>query len=402
MSSPEPSDGASPPVPRALLVHQHLPHYRRDVFVSLQGDPSIDWSFATDLESRDASIPAIPLAQIDCFYRLRNHWFGPALWQAGLIRLLLRRRFDAVVFQGDAAYVSTWVGALLCRAVGTKVLFWTIGWHRPEEGVRRLLRMVFYRTAHMLLLYEQTAWNIGVRLGYPAGRLAVIGNSASIASTEAELTPHHARTLRLPPTGTEVVTAVVRLNPRKGLDLLVRAAAVLSARGRPVSVLLVGAGPAAADLSALAQQLGVDVYLPGPTYSAAELTEVYLRTAVTVVPLAAGLTCIQSLAHGTPVITTDDRYKWMPESAAIEAGTTGGFYADGSVDDLASCIEGWLDRVARDPLRVEQDCKREARTNWTPEAHGAAITRAVVSCLSPKVGATRPTDRPSSDVVAPT
>ena len=148
---------ATAPKPRVLIVYPHLPHYRSEVFAALELSASIEWSFAADLQSVDRTIPTVPPDEILRFHRLRNHWQGPALWQSRLLRVLLTERSDAVIFMGDAAHLSTWIGASICRLRGQKVLYWTIGWHRPEQGIRRVARLRFYRIAHMLLLYGNTA-----------------------------------------------------------------------------------------------------------------------------------------------------------------------------------------------------------------------------------------------------
>lgn len=368
---------------KVLTVYQHLPHYRAEVFAELQAAPGMDWEFAADLQSDDGSIPTIPPERFVALHRLRNHWLRSVLWQSGLLELVLRRRFDAVVFLGDAAYASTWLAAVVCRARGSKVLFWTIGWHRPDQGVRRWIRLAFYRIAHALLIYGHTGKRIGVSLGYPESRITVVGNSTSSHAVQSD--DSAAVTEALPPLGRDVVTAVVRLNELKGLHLLIRAATLLGARGRPVVVVLAGAGPQAGALRRLAESEGVDLRLLGPVYSTAALNLIYERTSVTVVPLNAGLTCIQSLAYGRPVITTDDPYKWAPESEAIRAGVTGGLYTDGSVASLADVIEEWLTRMRADGPSIAEACKQEVELRWTPRAQAAAIAAAV----SDLVGAER-------------
>lgn len=372
----------SGPLVRVLVVYQHLPHYRGEVFAELESSDRVRWTFAADLDSRDGTIPTIPPARLREFHRLRNRWFGPALWQSGLLGLLVRQRFDAVVFLGDVAYVSTWVASAVARARGSKVLFWTIGWHRPERGVRRWVRLCFYRLSHALLLYGIEGERLGIALGYPPERLNVIGNSTSSHPVSAErLTDAQPSvTTSLPSPGSDVVTAVVRLMAPKGLDLLIRAAAELTANGRPVTVLLVGTGPEEGMLRELAVSLRVDARFLGAVYSPEVLQTVYERTSVTVVPLRAGLTCTQSLHYGVPVITTDDPYKRMPESDAIRPGVTGGLYVDGSVHSLASTIDVWLDRMRADRATIAEHCQIEAE-RWTPAAHAAAISAVVAAVL---------------------
>lgn len=374
--------------PRVLIVYQHLPHYRSGVFGELQNKADITYEFAADTVSRDGSIPTIPAISLREFHGLTNRWFGPFLWQAGLIRLLLREKFQAVIFLGDVAYLSTWVGAAMCRAFGIQVLYWTIGWHRPERGLRKHARLTFYRIPHALLLYGNTAQRIGRKLGYPVDRMTVIGNSHTShpASDEAatSLAMNELQDL-LPESGDEVLTAVVRLNPAKRLDLLLRAAARLRDVGRPVKVLLVGAGPEREALLKLAADLDIELRLTGPIYCADQLKHVYERTTVTVVPACAGLTAVQSLAHGRPVITCEDEYHQMPESECVRPGYTGDFYEDGSVESLATSISNWLDRMKSDKEAVVTACHKELEMRWSPQGHSAAIHSVVLDRLGMRV-----------------
>lgn len=370
--------------PRVLVVYQHLPHYRSGVFAELERRPEVAYEFAAGTESRDGTIPTIAPTQVRRFHPLTNHWFGPFLWQSGLLRLLLRERYQAVVFLGDWAYLSTWVGAALFRLLRRPVLFWTIGWHRPDTGLRRLVRLAFYRLAHALLLYARKGARIGARMGYPTDRMLVIGNSytSSVAATGVadEISMDDLEAL-LPAGDVDVVTCVVRINRSRRLDLVVRAAARLNNAGRKVVVVLVGTGEERENLHRVADDLGVDVRTTGPIYSEEKLRLIYERTHVSVLPANAGLTVVQSLSYGRPFITSDNEDTHGPECEAIQPGRTGGFFVDGSVESLAEVMAEWLDRVRAEPEAVARACREEIRARWSPQAHAVAIDAAVTAAL---------------------
>ncbi len=369
---------------RVLIVYQHLPHYRYDVFRLLEDEPSVQVEFAAAAQSRDGSIPTIPSRALRVVHVVRNRWCGRMLWQSGLLGLLVRTRPDTVIFLGDAAYLSTWLGALGCRLSGIQVLFWTHGWVAPDSGVKRIVRLTFYHLADKLLLYGETARAIGKEMGFPLGRMVVIYNSSSgpiPEQTVAATAPHRAArppTLSmflssLPPADRPVVTAVIRLNPSKRLDLLIEAAAVLRARGLTTDVLLVGEGPALAGLKEQARALGVRLYAPGPAYDDAALNAVYCVSDVTVVPSIAGLTVLQSLKFGCPVITHDNIYAQMPESEAIIPGTTGSYYSFGNAESLADSISEWVSRPAKARVLTSLECKASITERWSPEAQHLRI-----------------------------
>ena len=360
---------------RVLFVYHHLPHYRYDVFRRLEDDTALEVEFAAAPTSQDGSIPTIPTKALRRFHPLRNIWFGRLLWQVGLLRLLIRRRADVVVFLGDSSYLSSWAGAVLTRTLGGSVLHWTIGWHRPEKGFRRLFRLAFYRLASKLLVYGNVGREIGVAMGYPLERMTVVHNSSSreIDSSGPETGASEPLAARLPPLGRQVFCAVIRLNAVKRLDLLVHAAALLRAEGRPIEVLLVGEGPEQQALAGLAAELGVPLWLPGSVYHDDDLALVYARSLVTVIPSAAGLTVLQSLRFGRPVITHDNMYAQVPECEAIVPGLTGELYRFDDLLSLKDVMARWMDRQLLDPHSTAQACREALQLAWNAEAQARVI-----------------------------
>lgn len=358
---------------RCLVVYDHLPHYRFGVFSRLESAEDWDFSFAAAERSRNGSIEAIPFGLLSRGIALQNFWLGPFLWQRGLLRTL-GESFDCVIFLGSVTNVSTWVGALQCRVLRRPVYFWTIGWHRPERGVKRVIRMAFYRLADHLMLYGTDAARLGAEMGYPPEKMTVIGNSHSSSSSGDydEMSSKDLAAL-LPPRGTACVGAVVRLNPEKRLDLLIKAVALLRSGGEELSVLLVGAGPVAPEVRAMADEMGVPLYLTGAVHSKESLKHVYERLTVTVLPERAGLTVMQSMEFGVPVVTVDDPHRQVPEFRAVVPGVTGEMYSPGDVNGLAAALGRALANVRSDPAGVAQACREEVRLRWSPELHAGKI-----------------------------
>lgn len=371
--------------PRCLVVYPHLPHYRFGVFSELDADARWVFTFAADIDSSDGSIRTIPFDRLQRTVHLENHWLRGVLWQKGLLAAI-RDDYDAVVFLGDATHASTWIGALFARARGSRVLYWTIGWHRPERGLKRLVRASFYRLAHRVMLYGSDGRAIGASVGFPLRRMVVIGNSgdSSAADADGNRTEGTAEVERLgdPDLGDrDWVGAVVRLTREKRLELLVGAVANLRKRGRDVGVLLVGSGPESERIKRLATDRGVPVRMPGAVHTREGLAEVYKRLVVTVLPERAGLTVVQSMSHGVPVVSVGDPFRQVPEFRAIVSGVTGDLYAPEDELGLADAVERVLDMVAADPEGVAASCRDEVARRWSAKAHAGAI-RAVLDAVA--------------------
>lgn len=367
---------------RVLVVYQQLPLYRQDVFRALQETPGLDVTFAAGNTTWDPGIAPIPDGVLDSRHTLSNHWKGGLLWQSGLIGLLRRQHWDAVIFLGDFKYASTWVGSAFLRSKHVPVLFWTIGWHRPEHGIKRWARLAFYRMADHLLLYGNVAREWGQEAGYPPQRMTTIFNSSAVVE-EPDAAVDRSAHLRdlLPAPGTPSVGAVIRLSPQKLLPDLIRAIACLNAtRADKTHVVLAGDGPERDALVALAREEGVPLHLTGALYAEPELDLVYDAIDVTVIPTLAGLTVLQSFRFGTPVVTHDDPTAQVPEFEAITPGVTGEFYRRGDLNDMARAIGAQLSRVENDRDGVAERCRATVAEQWSAK-NQARIIAAVLENL---------------------
>ncbi|MEW1979523.1 glycosyltransferase family 4 protein [Citricoccus sp. NPDC079358] len=344
---------------KVAIVTPILAHYRRNLFLNLDQSDGMSFVHFSAVEN-STKIAAMNPQDLQEFNRLDNVEIGPFLWQKGLLGMAFDKSIDACVFTGDAKYLSTWVTSATARLMGKRVYFWTIGWHRPERGLKRLARLGFYRMAHKLMVYGDPEKASAAAHGYPEDRIDVVYNSVTgLADVETSSFGTDQKEM--------AVGAVVRLKPAKNLGLLIEAVSALGKRGRKLKIILGGDGPERPGLERKARDLGVDCEFLGAIHGSDEIEDFYHRVMITVVPSAAGLTTIQSLAHGVPVITDDDDSTQMPESSAVVDGVTGSRYAAGSAIDLADTIAAWIDTLVEDRSTAALACHREVKTRWNPE-----------------------------------
>ena len=169
-------------------------------------------------------------------------------------------------------------------------------------------------------------------LGWPREKFIVIPNTVDLRRFPAAPTPRAA--------GERVVLALARLDPQKGLDHLVRAAA----RMPDVTVRIAGGGPLRGELEELARAQGVDdrVTFLGERSDVPELLE---ACDVFVLPsLYEGLplSILEAMAAGRPVVATD-----IPGTRqAVHDGRTGLLVPPGDDAALATAITRVLDDPA--------------------------------------------------------
>jgi glycosyltransferase involved in cell wall biosynthesis/O-antigen/teichoic acid export membrane protein len=178
------------------------------------------------------------------------------------------------------------------------------------------------------------------RLGVTPGRLRVVENGVDLSRYAAGGDRASARAALGLPEGGLVVGAVGRLDPQKGLDLLVRAFARL--RG-PATLALAGAGPEEARLRALVASLGLDerVVLLGRRQ---DVPRVLAALDVFCMPSrweGFGLALVEAMAAGLPVVAS--AVDSLPEVLA----DGGLLVAPDDVDALARALDDLLASPSR-------------------------------------------------------
>jgi glycosyltransferase involved in cell wall biosynthesis len=304
------------------------------------------------------------------------------IWQEKIIPLAFRRDLETIIFLGSSYYLATWVSAALCRLMGKRVLFWTIGWRRLDTRLKTLFRTRFYRLAHGLLLYGYFAKMQAIRLGFKPENLHVVFNSLNTpqqAKLRQQVTDEERQELRrqLFPEHPErpILICTTRLVRKRQLDDLLRAVGKLRDTGHHCNVLLVGDGEERPTLEQMTRELNLPVHFYGACYDEQVLARLIMAADVTVAPGMVGLTAMQSLAYGTPVITHDNPYAQSPEFEAIIPGVNGDLFKHGDLDSLGEVIRRWTCRPKSPEL--ERNCYRMIDRFYNPSVQTHLILEAI-------------------------
>lgn len=370
---------------RNVAVIYHLfPHYRLPIMKALDSSEEYRFVFFGDDREYEGILPADPRA-VRFFCPSRFFKLGRFFWQSAAILRAAGGNFDAVIFLANPNFLSTWIGALVARATGKKVLFWAHGWLKPEFGFKRATRNAFFRLAHVVLVYGERAKQLGTQSGFPAARIKTIYNSLDYDSAQTVTKAIRrggaagANPRIFFRNSDPIIICTARLTPLCELDLLLKAAKLLKDRSRPINVLLVGEGPSRPALETLAAELGLSVYFLGACYEETKLGPLIFYSDLMVQPGKMGLTVIHSLMYGTPAVTHSDLDQQMPEAEAITPGETGLLFRKGNVSDLADKIEQWLESSA-DREVVRQKCVSTVESKWNPVVQKNLIQEAL-ECL---------------------
>jgi 1,2-diacylglycerol 3-alpha-glucosyltransferase len=369
---------------RVAIFNPVFPHYRTGLVRQLRQSTAARYQFFGDSRDGDSRIPAIDFGNsADFSHSPFVRILRRIAWQPQAIRAAWSGDYGCFIFLGDAAWASTWIAATIAKLRGRRVLFWTHGWLRHDNGVKKYVRLAFYGLADGLLLYGERAAHIGADLGYDPGKLHVMFNSldfdaqqvlaASIGS--ADIVDLRSRLFGDPTI--PIVVATARLSAVKRFDLLIDALEIVKRKYRPVNLLVVGDGPQRSHLEAQATAAAVKSVFVGACYDEPQLAAYFLAANVTVSPGNVGLTCMHSLGYGVPVITHDDPSEQMPEWEAIEIGVTGDVFRKGSAEDLASKIERWT-RTTLPSNSTRERCKASIARKYHPRVQADAIETAIL------------------------
>jgi len=238
---------------------------------------------------------------------------------------------------------------------------WAVGAATCAMVVSRLLNIPFSFTAHAydiwrdrLLLPEKleaatfvvtckdyNRQHLARTYGVPLARLRVVYHGVDTGRFRPRGRPTNA---------TPLLLAVGRLVEQKGLDRLVRACALLEARGYRARCEIVGDGPLRGSLTELVKSLGLEgrVTMVGPKHQD-ELSGYYRSADVFVLPCIPASdqdrdgipnTLIEAMAMEVPVVST--RFSGIPELVADR--TSGLLVEPGDTEGLADALAHLLDR----------------------------------------------------------
>ncbi len=377
---------------KVAVIYPYVAHYRKPVFDALCRDSDIDYYIVSDQESNMESLPVLNgslessgQAISSRWITIKNHWLtDDILWQRGVVRIALSKEFRALILLGNMYYLSNWVAMALARLTGKKVYLWTHGVRKREAGLKKVLRMIFYRLSDGLMLYGHRAASILAEAGMPSEKMHVIYNSLDfdaqnevLDSISDEKRLEKRRQLGID-VSEKVVIAIGRLTKDKKFGLLLDAMEIIS-RSEPVvpKLLIVGDGPEYESLKSRISEkrLGGQVILYGACYDERETALLISLSSVSVVPGDIGLSAIHSLTYGTPVVTHDNLDTHKPEFEAVKDEVNGSFYRHDDVKDLSEKIRFWLNGSREQTFK---SCRAVVQEFYNPRYQAKKIREIVL------------------------
>lgn len=227
-------------------------------------------------------------------------------WAKGCLKTM-ERRWPG--FRPDVIHAQTFIpGAITAQRIAQEwdcpLVITTHGGDTADLIHRAKLRKPILRLAREaddLICVGHSIRDVLVRYGIPSERMTIVYNGMDFSKlrTGDDL-------LKKQYPGKRVVLAVGNLKHTKGHDLLIQAAHQLHPEMPDLQVVIVGGGPAAAELHSLVQKLGAESYvsLVGPKETSEAMRYVAGCDFFCLPSWSEGfgIAYLEALAHGKPVV----------------------------------------------------------------------------------------------------
>lgn len=384
-------------VPRVYIQQNCLAHYRKAVFELLSSNKEAEFTFIADSQSEGSSLKVVHWEDSIIRRRyaktkiLKLPLASALFWQPGAVAIVARDKPDLVIALGNPYSLTTWALLFTGHSFGIPVCLWGHGLRERESGLKWFIRKTLMRLAECQLLYGDYAKKLLTDSGFAPETLHVVYNSldydqqASIAKhVSAQDIESFRRSLGIQEHD-RLVVFTGRLQSSKRLDLLFQAIADIRQRKHQVHIALIGDGPEADSLQALAHRLKINhiVHFLGAQYDETFLGLVLSASDLSVIPSGAGLSVMHALAFGTPVIIHDHVEQHGPEWEAVQERITGFFYKCEDVHDLSLKIEQALFPIAL-KAQMTEACQSIIRERYNPNLQVEIIVNLVKRVLEKK------------------
>ena len=243
-----------------------------------------------------------------------------------------------------------------------------------EGFLKRTLRLVFYKLANDLLIYENRARKLLIEAGFKKDNITAIYNSLDYDEhlkirthlQDVEIDKHIIRFFK--DADNSLLIFVGRLTPVKKIDLVLKAMHLLNKENRFFNFLVIGEGSERQKLIELSEDLNLknQVYFYGACYEETLLGAFIARAGLCVSPGNVGLTAIHALTFGTPVCTHNNWHTQMPEVEAIEDGITGCFFEEDDFNALALAIDKWFKLKLKEREAIREKCFEIVDSTYNP------------------------------------
>jgi len=270
---------------------------------------------------------------------IKNH-FG-FYYYKGLIEFIQKENFDVIISIFDLRFLNIY--SLITSCYRSRLLFWGIGISTEnglkEKKVLDYFRLIIASKAKGLILYSQSVKDYYISKKF-SKNIFVAVNSTKISKNANAVIDN---------TNSFNFIFVGSLAPRKGVDFFLKAFSEVIKQNickKILKILIVGEGPEKEELKGLVEVLNLQesVCFYGKISDPNRLTELYKKSLLSFSINQAGLSVLQSLGNGVPVIASEDAITGGELYNIIE-GETGFLVPSGTEEEKINYLTNLIIKV---------------------------------------------------------
>jgi len=354
-------------IKKVLFIEPVFAHYRHDTFNNIFKTGNLEWYLLAGTNYEGIKESDLPNAIKNKYIKLYLG-FNTFYYLKGILHFLRSYKPDIIVCSGvDFRHIHTLVAFLWAKLFKIKFLWWSHAGLGNQGRAGQKMRSLLYKYSDGILVYSNSGKQNLILMGVPDEKVRVVGNALNISDYgfDAVKNKHSDEAILL---------FSGRITPEKKLDVLIRSLKILKEHGVKFKCLIAGGG----DLKSY-QELVENLFLKnevvflGPKYGE-ELKTYFSQSTLFVYPGGIGLSMVQALSFGLPVITTDALKKHGPEIELLNPGVTGDFFRNEDFEDMAQKIEFWIQKLKVDKENIATDCKKQVKEyGYLPEMVASKI-----------------------------
>ncbi len=365
---------------RLCCFFNYAPLYRQSIYERI--DEAFDTQFYFGREVFEGKKSGIPKIDYSLFKKqpieFKNKTFLKRfLWRTKNAFLALKQ-YDTFLITGDFVY-SYVPFLLLCGLLRKRVYGWGHGF-KTRKGKGHILQDFLIKNLTGFFTYSEGGKRRMIEIGYPADKLEVIYNSLGCRNENpTELTSniisgHFGNNF-------PVIIFVGRLTPQKKLDWVLKALKRLKDNDFMCNLVVVGNGPCMRQLQELSEEFAIsdNTWFYGECYDDGVNSKLIYNADLCISPGNVGLTAMNSMRFGTPVMSHNDFDSQMPEYEAILNGETGCLFKKGDFNDFCSKIINWLRKYSDKREIVRQNCYAMINGKWNSDNQIDILKRVITN-----------------------
>ncbi len=356
-----------------LLIEPILAHYRKDIYEIFLKCNNIDFKI---LGGKDyQGIKSIQNSQYKVLiynsFRILKHRL---YYLCNSVKYVFSIKPDVIICSGvDFHLLHTLLIYFLYRVILRKEFYW---WSHATKGNQgnfgQFIRKQFYRSSSGVFVYSMKGKENLLAMGVKPDNIQVVNNSIN-NSDYGYLNSNFSNTTSKDKTFSLLFCG--RITKDKKLEILLQALAFMKQKYPfRLQCKIIGDGEYDS-LKKLAKDLNIldIVEFVGAKYGE-ELFPYFQSSDIFICPGGIGLSLLQALSFGLPVITTDNINLHGPEIELLLPGKNGDFFKDGSFEKLAEKIIDWKGKISGSENEIRMECINVIEINgYLPEKMGSLV-----------------------------